>query len=67
MPRPIRAPKRTPTPSDHIERLLDHGVAQMEAQMGDLLAAYAVRWYWDGCKLVAEPLTYEEVHDAQGS
>jgi hypothetical protein len=46
-------------------RLLAKGLADLRAQLcPDLLAAYAVRWYWDGFKLVGEPVTVEEFRDA---
>jgi hypothetical protein len=36
-----------------LDRLLDVGEDQLRAQLGAALAGYAVKWYWDGSKLVA--------------
>lgn len=36
-----------------IDRLIEEGEEQIRAQLGAALAGYAVRWYWDGSKLVA--------------
>jgi hypothetical protein len=48
-----------------MQRLLDLATADLVAQMdASLLQAYAVRWQWDGTRLIGTPVTYEEIHDA---
>jgi hypothetical protein len=60
----VRTPTPSETPDALLERILEESRAALEAQLGaQLLAAYAVRWYWDGFKLVSEPVSAEEIFD----